>query len=299
VSIRSLHARLERLQASTGESYIIGQDRDRDRKRRRELSRLKLYPGLTDAETAEMAKLDKFYEIEDRDRRRERELFYKQLNSRCGGPALTDEERKEHAELRNRNPPDPANSLFRERNRDLAALLREVAAGSAVGAGTIDDGGSNNSKLNNSEPPAGVRGCMTSEAGRGAATAPPAPNAAKKYESAPPDVVSDAALREQLIFAANHNVVPGEGIEDVGPVRVMLESGIKLDDVLYTLRCRVDRRAYPGNRALASWSEEQFVRAVAEAYGRRVVLPVLAKKLKWGKPAHASSVGNNQDIGTE
>ena len=35
-------------------------------------------------------------------------------------------------------------------------------------------------------------------------------------------------------MAANHNVVPGEGIEDVGPVRVMLESGITFDDVLYT-----------------------------------------------------------------
>jgi DNA-binding transcriptional LysR family regulator len=47
---------------------------------------------------------------------------------------------------------------------------------------------------------------------------------------------------EQLKLAANHNVVPGEGIEDVGPVKVMLESGIELDDVLYTLRCKVARR---------------------------------------------------------
>jgi hypothetical protein len=38
--------------------------------------------------------------------------------------------------------------------------------------------------------------------------------------------------------AANRNVVPGEGIEDVGPVKVMLESGIELDDVLYTLRSK-------------------------------------------------------------
>jgi len=49
---------LERLQARAGERYIIGQDRDRDRKRREQLVRLKLNPGLTDAQTAELAGLD-------------------------------------------------------------------------------------------------------------------------------------------------------------------------------------------------------------------------------------------------
>ena len=80
-------------------------------------------------------------------------------------------------------------------------------------------------------------------------------------------------------------MVPGEGIEDVGPERVMLESGIEFDDLFYTLRCKVDRRVYPGNRALTSWSEQRFVREVAEQYGRRVMLPVLTEKLKVrGKP---------------
>jgi len=125
-----------------------------------------------------------------------------------------------------------------------------------------------------------VEECVTSEANRVAATGRPAPNAAEKLKPASPDLITDAELLEQLLLAANHNVVPGEAIEDVGPVKVMLEGGIKLDDVLYTLRCDVDRRAYPGNRALVSWSEERFVRAVAEAYGRRVMFPVLAKKLK-------------------
>jgi hypothetical protein len=282
VSIRSLRARLERLQARAGARYVIGQDRDRDRKRRQELSRLKLNPGLTDAQTAEMAKLDAFYEIEDRDHRRERELFYKQLNSRLGGPALTDEERKEHAELRDRYPPDPENSRFRERYKELAAQLRAIAD-SPTG-----DGGRNNSKPNDSEPPAVVQGCMTSEGDRGPAPIRPAPSAAEKLKSAPPDLITDAELREQLLLAANRNVVPGEGIEDVGPVRVMLESGIKLDDVLCTLSCEVDRRAYPKNKALASWSEHRFVMAVAEQYGLRVMLPVIKEKLKArGKPTYA------------
>ena len=104
---------------------------------------------------------------------------------------------------------------------------------------------------------------MASEADRVSATRRPAPNPAERLKPAP-DVMSDAELLEQLMLAANHNVVPGEGIEDIGPVSVMLESGIELDDVLYTLRSQVDRRAYPENRAL----ERRFITAVAEAYGR-------------------------------
>ncbi len=115
---------------------------------------------------------------------------------------------------------------------------------------------------------------------RAAATGRPAPNTAEKLKPASPDLITDAELLEQLLLAANHNVVPGEAIEDVGPVKVMLEGGIKLDDVLYTLRCKVDRDAYPGNTALRSWSEHWFVVEIAEAYGGRVMLPVIKEKLK-------------------
>jgi len=55
-------------------------------------------------------------------------------------------------------------------------------------------------------------------------------------------------LLEQPRLATNHNIVPGDGMEDVRPVRVMLESGIELDDVLYTLRGKVDRRACLGEQ---------------------------------------------------
>jgi hypothetical protein len=97
--------------------------------------------------------------------------------------------------------------------------------------------------------------------------------------------MTDAELLEQLLLAANHNVVSGEGIKDVGPVRVMLECGIDFDDFLYTLRCKVDRRVYLGNRALTSWSEHRFVLAVAATYGQRVMVPVIKEKLKARKSA--------------
>ena len=115
--------------------------------------------------------------------------------------------------------------------------------------------------------------------------------------------MTDAELLEQLLLAANHNVVPGEGIEDVRPVKTMLENGIELDDVLFTLKSHVDRRAYPKNRALASWSERWFVMAVAEAYGRRVMLPVIAEKLKARrKPTYArasATAARSDDRGIE
>jgi hypothetical protein len=156
----------------------------------------------------------------------------------------------------------------------------------AIAGNTAADGAHNKFESERERAPAEAEECVTSEANRAAATGRPAPNAAEKLKPASPDLMTDAELLEQLLLAANHNVVPGEGIEDVGPVRVMLESGIKLDDVLCTLSCEVDRRAYPGNKALASWSERRFVVAVAEAYGVRVMFPVITEKLKArGKPA--------------
>ena len=116
MSVRSLNARLERLQACAGEHDVIGQDRDRDRKRREELRRLKLSPGLTKAQTAELTELDAAFEQEDRDHCRKRELWYKDA---FGPDALTDAERIEYDKLLERYPPNP-NPPY----GDLAAKLR-------------------------------------------------------------------------------------------------------------------------------------------------------------------------------
>ena len=78
------------------------------------------------------------------------------------------------------------------------------------------------------------------------------PNAAEKTQARLAGFNYRRRLLGQLLLATNHNLVPGEGIEDVGPVKVMLESGIELE----------------------------FVAAVAEANGERVMLPVIKEKLK-------------------
>jgi len=207
----------------------------------------------------------------DRDRKRREQLFRLKLNS-----GLTDAQTAELAEL------DASFAQqYRHKWEELAAHLRAIAGNTAA------HGAHNKFESERERAPAETEECVTSEANRAAATDRPAPNAAEKLKPASPDLMTDAELLEQLLLAANHNVVPGQDIEDVGPVRVMLESGIKLDDVLYTLKCKVDRRAYPGNKALASWSERWFVMAVAEEYGSRVMLPVIKEKLKArGKPAY-------------
>jgi hypothetical protein len=159
VSIRSLRGRLERLQARAGAGYVIGQDRDRDRKRREQLRRLKRDPGLTDAETAELARLDASFEQEDRDSRRKWELFCK---DRFGADGLTEAERIEYAKLRERYPPNPNNPL-----RELAAQLRAIAQNTAT------DGARNKFESERERAAADVEECVTSEANRAAATGGP------------------------------------------------------------------------------------------------------------------------------
>jgi hypothetical protein len=270
MSIRRLRARLERLQAQTGARYVIGQDRHRDRKRRQQLFYLRLNPGLTDAQTAEMAELDACFEKEDRDSARHWKLFLKPYY----GESLTEEERTEYAELRERYPPDPNDPLRAHSERFLAALEGATPESPCTGGS-----GAQQFATDSERDPAIVQECITSQAKKGSATCHPATDAPEKLNPASPDEVSDAELLEQLILAANGNLAPGEGIDDIGPIKAMLESGIELDDVLYTLRGEVNPRVYPKNRTLASWSESWFIRKVAEAYGRRVILPVLAQKL--------------------
>jgi hypothetical protein len=171
---------LERLQAGAGAGYVIGQDRDRDRKRRQELRRLKLSPGLTKADAAELAALDASFENEDRDIRRKSELFYRE-RFRLGGPALTDAERIEYAELRERYPPN-LNGPYKE----LCARLRAIADNTSV------DGARNKVESERERTPAEAEECVTSEANRAAATGRSTPNVAEKLKPASPDLMTDA-----------------------------------------------------------------------------------------------------------
>ncbi len=119
MSIRSLRARLARLEGRAGVGYIIGKDQDRDRKRRDELFYLGLQRDLTQGEKAEKLALDAYFEEVDRDGRR---LFDLIIASYSG--LLTKEEQTEYDELRKRAPPDP-NPEFKVVAELYAAAARE------------------------------------------------------------------------------------------------------------------------------------------------------------------------------
>jgi hypothetical protein len=62
---------------------------------------------------------------------------------------------------------------------------------------------------------------------------------------------------------ANGNFVPGARIRDLTPVHVMLANGAILEDIVSTLKSRVDRRASPHARPLTSWADHWFLCAAA------------------------------------
>jgi hypothetical protein len=79
----------------------------------------------------------------------------------------------------------------------------------------------------------------------------------------------DAALRDQLLPAANGNIIRGSGLNDVRPLRVMLASGVDMATIEQVIRAKHDRRSYPKNLPLQSWGD--LLKPVAENYGRFVL----------------------------
>ena len=123
MTARQLHARLDRLPQPPTE--VIGEDRNRDRKRREELRGRKLSPaGPTEREKAEYTKLEALFHDDDRLLSREFELTMKQFNAEVrGGDPLSDEERRDVAELKKRFPPDPERAKLSE---PFSRILRKL-----------------------------------------------------------------------------------------------------------------------------------------------------------------------------
>src|SRR5258708_34147947 len=69
---------------------------------------------------------------------------------------------------------------------------------------------------------------------------------------------ADAELRDQLIAACYGNFTPGPGLDDVSPIRAILED-VPIDHVLIGLRQKVDRRCDPMSAPIASWREVRFL----------------------------------------
>jgi hypothetical protein len=124
MSLRRLRARLDRLELSA--STMPGQDRKRDRIRRDELSfRKRQQEVLTDREEDDLLALETLLYDEDQDHSRMMDLVLKQFNAeiRWREP-LTDDEKRELAELERRFPPDP-NDPFKPAMEAIRQVLEE------------------------------------------------------------------------------------------------------------------------------------------------------------------------------
>src|SRR5262249_23806747 len=65
----------------------------------------------------------------------------------------------------------------------------------------------------------------------------------------------DAELRSALLNACNGNYSPALLTADLAPVKMAIEL-VGRDRVRYALLAKVDKRSFPGNAPLVSWSEE-------------------------------------------
>jgi len=91
-------------------------------------------------------------------------------------------------------------------------------------------------------------------------------------EAAAKRAAADAELRARLLATCNGNYLPGPGLDDMTPIKAILEL-VPVDYILYAIRQKVDKRCFPGNPPLASWRDPKFLRAVADNYCGGVVIP--------------------------
>jgi hypothetical protein len=92
-------------------------------------------------------------------------------------------------------------------------------------------------------------------------------------------------LRSKLLAACNGNFQPGPGLDDLSPIKSVLEI-VPLDRVLTTIRYKVDKRSYPANPTLVSWRDPVLLKEIAENYCRTLIVPrLIAAWTAAGSPA--------------
>ena len=83
---------------------------------------------------------------------------------------------------------------------------------------------------------------------------------------------ADAELRNKLIAATGGNYSPGPGLDDLAPVRLILEL-VPLDGVCRVVSWKVNKLCYPGNPILLSWREPRLLKAIAEEFCESIIIP--------------------------
>jgi hypothetical protein len=100
---------------------------------------------------------------------------------------------------------------------------------------------------------------------------------------------ADRELRDKLLAATAGNYSPGPGIDDVGPLKLILE--LVPFDVVYRVVCRkVSKLCYPGNAPLKSWGDRDLLNAIAAEYCEDVIVPSLVAGWAAAETAPAKTV---------
>jgi hypothetical protein len=90
--------------------------------------------------------------------------------------------------------------------------------------------------------------------------------AAAKQEAA------DRELRNQLLAACNGNFTPGPSLEDLAPIKAVLEI-VPLDCVLSAIRWKVCKLCCPANPTLTSWRDPRLLKAIGEYFCEAILIP--------------------------
>src|SRR5712672_3978981 len=101
---------------------------------------------------------------------------------------------------------------------------------------------------------------------------------ARRLERREKQEAEDFKLLDQLLTACHGNYHRTAALADPRPIHVILNSGVPIEDIISTIRYKVDRRNYPKNQTIGSWSEPWFLKAVSEQYARRVLMPRWVEK---------------------
>jgi hypothetical protein len=91
---------------------------------------------------------------------------------------------------------------------------------------------------------------------------------------------ADAELRDKLLGACHGNYLPGPGLDDVAPIRAVLEL-VPLDTILSAIRGKTDRKIYPANEPAVSRREPRLLKAIAEKYCKWHLVPGMIET--WAK----------------
>jgi hypothetical protein len=84
---------------------------------------------------------------------------------------------------------------------------------------------------------------------------------------------ADEALLDRLLTACNDNYGRDRRLLDLRPIHTIVNSGVRVEDIIDVLQNEVDRSSYPKNQTISSWGEPWFLLSVAEQHARFRLAP--------------------------